>query len=70
MGWDDDIYIAVCKNVELLINISIYIYGVHRGGKKPLRKIFMVTILSTLRVYPHYSGWKVNLLVEPFPQCT
>ena len=30
----------------------------------------MLNILKILHVYPHYSGWEVNFLVEPFPQCT
>ena len=34
------------------------------------RKIFMLNILKISHVYPHFSGWKVNFLVEPFPQCT
>ena len=64
------IYTAVCKNVEPLIYISIYIYRVHcgkvlilklsLGAKKSLmcshRKIFMLNILKILHIYPHYSG--------------
>ena len=27
----------------------------------------MLNILKILHVYPHYSGWEVNFLVETFP---
>ena len=77
-------YTAVCKNLEPLIYISIYIYGVHCGKvfilkivpgcKNSLtcshRKIFLLNILNILHVYLHYTGWEVNVLVGPFPQCT
>ena len=77
------IYIAVCNNFEPLIYISIYIYGVHCGKVLILKivpgrknsltcshmKIFLLNILKILYLY-YYTGWKVNFLVEPFPQCT
>ena len=34
------------------------------------RKIFMVNLLKIWHVYPHYSGWEVNFVVETFPQCS
>ena len=28
----------------------------------------MLNIVKILHVYPHYSGWEVHFVVEPFPQ--